>query len=678
MTCTTATFTSADAGKLLCVGPKYNYQPGYPNATQSQELCTVITAVNSATNITMADPWPYSSNITLGNYLYVYGSDDWTALNAALSGSNPAMRNKQVFLPCGIYMYSKSISQGQGGGANPQVLRGASPGQNCVILWYAGGNPSGTPASVYTGALNGTVQGATTTATTTAGTATITVTSASNIAVGQPVQSSTAGAIPYGTTVSAVSGTTVTLSNAPTTTSSSLPITFGGLSYAIELTSVMDVENIDFEGDINVQEGVLDAFGNGTRTNLISGQTTDNAFLVSAVAWSGRNIEVTPQSWWILPQQNGIWNTGTTDGDGPNQCHSCTFTLNRGTAIKVDLGSMDFYDVQASANNNTLYVGPAGRFQSHGGLLEGLAADSTTGALTDIYGSAIFDTIGVNNAVRVENGGVVYLYNASMGLPGYQVQLQPGSYFYCTSCSGMFNNQQSNILNDNSTFEWAEGSWNPSSNGRGIISVHRSMQGTTADTYTEVAGDWQFTAACTTYNSGTCAVGSTYILMPRLMQSANESWRAVFKGQWIDLAGGTGRVDTAIPFEVELSNTNNTITLSNGTVITVVENTQSAYDFPNRLVMYASAAQGAEFTGSVYIYPNTTATQPTVDYSIGQFGTIIDQTYTVSTLPACSSSNKGAKANVSDAVSPTYLGALTGGGSVFTPVVCNGSAWVSY
>lgn len=58
---------------------------------------------------------------------------------------------------------------------------------------------------------------------------------------------------------------------------------------------------------------------------------------------------------------------------------------------------------------------------------------------------------------------------------------------------------------------------------------------------------------------------------------------------------------------------------------------------------------------------------------------------TVSTLKTCSASTwdathvgKGAKADVTDATAPTYLGTLTGGGGVFTPVVCNGTAWVSY
>jgi len=48
--------------------------------------------------------------------------------------------------------------------------------------------------------------------------------------------------------------------------------------------------------------------------------------------------------------------------------------------------------------------------------------------------------------------------------------------------------------------------------------------------------------------------------------------------------------------------------------------------------------------------------------------------YTVATLPA---GTVGMHAYVTDAVAPTFLGVLVGGGTVTTPVFYNGSAWVS-
>jgi hypothetical protein len=52
--------------------------------------------------------------------------------------------------------------------------------------------------------------------------------------------------------------------------------------------------------------------------------------------------------------------------------------------------------------------------------------------------------------------------------------------------------------------------------------------------------------------------------------------------------------------------------------------------------------------------------------------------FTVSTLPTCGASNNGGMAYVTDAASPTYNGALTGGGAVSVPVFCNGSAWTAH
>lgn len=48
--------------------------------------------------------------------------------------------------------------------------------------------------------------------------------------------------------------------------------------------------------------------------------------------------------------------------------------------------------------------------------------------------------------------------------------------------------------------------------------------------------------------------------------------------------------------------------------------------------------------------------------------------YTVATLPV---GVEGDRAYVTDATAPTYLGALTGGGTVKCPVFYNGTAWVS-
>lgn len=52
--------------------------------------------------------------------------------------------------------------------------------------------------------------------------------------------------------------------------------------------------------------------------------------------------------------------------------------------------------------------------------------------------------------------------------------------------------------------------------------------------------------------------------------------------------------------------------------------------------------------------------------------------YTVATLPACTTQIKNGMASVTDATAPTYNGTLTGGGTVDVPVFCNGTNWTAH
>ncbi len=67
----------------------------------------------------------------------------------------------------------------------------------------------------------------------------------------------------------------------------------------------------------------------------------------------------------------------------------------------------------------------------------------------------------------------------------------------------------------------------------------------------------------------------------------------------------------------------------------------------------------------------------------GQFvGSVVCTTlktsgFTVATLPAPPAQGLGARAHVTDALNPTYLETLTGGGTVKCPVFYNGTAWVA-
>lgn len=47
-------------------------------------------------------------------------------------------------------------------------------------------------------------------------------------------------------------------------------------------------------------------------------------------------------------------------------------------------------------------------------------------------------------------------------------------------------------------------------------------------------------------------------------------------------------------------------------------------------------------------------------------------------LPSCSSGNKGQQGTVSDATAPTFMGTYVSGGTVTSPVICNGTNWLTY
>jgi hypothetical protein len=82
----------------------------------------------------------------------------------------------------------------------------------------------------------------------------------------------------------------------------------------------------------------------------------------------------------------------------------------------------------------------------------------------------------------------------------------------------------------------------------------------------------------------------------------------------------------------------------------------------------STAASGTQNTGATALMLKG-GTQNAVFSSL-----FVSAGYTVSTLPA---GTTGARAHVTDATSPTFLGTLTGSGSTVCPVFYNGSAWLA-
>jgi len=73
--------------------------------------------------------------------------------------------------------------------------------------------------------------------------------------------------------------------------------------------------------------------------------------------------------------------------------------------------------------------------------------------------------------------------------------------------------------------------------------------------------------------------------------------------------------------------------------------------------------------------PLTIQNSGTNKFTVDKTGVMMLGTFTVATLPTPTTT---AYATVTDATTPTYLGTLTGGGTVVCPVFYNGTAWVSH
>lgn len=80
------------------------------------------------------------------------------------------------------------------------------------------------------------------------------------------------------------------------------------------------------------------------------------------------------------------------------------------------------------------------------------------------------------------------------------------------------------------------------------------------------------------------------------------------------------------------------------------------------------------YGGSGYVITNSA--NATV-VTISDTGAVTTASTVVASLAACTTTIKGQRLMVTDAVLPTFLGPLTGGGTVMTPVFCNGTAWVA-
>jgi hypothetical protein len=82
-------------------------------------------------------------------------------------------------------------------------------------------------------------------------------------------------------------------------------------------------------------------------------------------------------------------------------------------------------------------------------------------------------------------------------------------------------------------------------------------------------------------------------------------------------------------------------------------------------------------TGNVGIGTASPATAQSGARNLTVNGSVQTARNTVASLPTCNANTEGSRYGVTDALSPTFLGAIVGGGSVHAPVYCNGTSWVA-
>lgn len=109
------------------------------------------------------------------------------------------------------------------------------------------------------------------------------------------------------------------------------------------------------------------------------------------------------------------------------------------------------------------------------------------------------------------------------------------------------------------------------------------------------------------------------------------------------------------------------------------------YNYPSNMKGFGPINTAANavniLSGMTFDATNIYATGPTMDSAgnasvAGYYKTAVSTVSTLQTNSPCNSSSEGARSGVTDALSPSSLSTVTGGGAVHVPVYCNGTNWI--
>lgn len=116
-----------------------------------------------------------------------------------------------------------------------------------------------------------------------------------------------------------------------------------------------------------------------------------------------------------------------------------------------------------------------------------------------------------------------------------------------------------------------------------------------------------------------------------------------------------------------------TLTDGNGNLVANSTGTVTSVSVVNANGVSGSVATPSTTPAITLSLGSITPTAVIASGSISAGTVVVTNRYSVTSLPV---SVTGARAYVTDASSPTFLGLLTGGGTTKTPVFYNGSAWI--
>jgi hypothetical protein len=353
-----------------------------------------------------------------------------------------------------------------------------------------------------------------------------------------------------------------------------------------------------------------------------------------------------------------------------------TLTKHSGGTVTVDLDGRYLESSGFTYDNGYILAGDGTKFNSV--LMSGDASIASDGTVTINSGGAdsIIQVGKVNEAGGITKGQVVTISGASGGFP--EVELADNTDFtkadvLAVAAETKSNNQNINVVTNGllenvDTSNFTEGDVLYLYTGGTITNVHPS--GINAI---------QRIGHAVKINAST---GSILVELDGLTVIANSN--SIVRQQIVNLSSGTS---ASVAYTlVNEANQRSSISMvgSNFTAVPGIASSLVLYnegynntfnvvdgnfgfdwwtDEGDSHNLASTSKMNLSASGNLTLISGNTTAQ-----------TVITSGYTVSTLP---SGEIGMRTYVTDAVTPTYLGALSGGGAVIAPVFYNGVAWVS-